>query len=76
MTFNEIRAYAVHTRLDSHDLDPYAAKGVALSHDAASLTLACLARDAYELRARGGDANNAEADVIDMLRANILAALR
>jgi len=63
---------------DPADPATYAAPsriGVELSRDAGSTILAALARDSYELRARGGSPNCAQANLQDRLRDAIGKAL-
>jgi hypothetical protein len=67
--------FATPHRLDAAELDGYAQRGVALSRDAASVVAAALRRDAYDLRTRPCEANNAAADVQDALASAIVQAL-
>ncbi len=60
-------AYAAPARIADDTLDAYAARGVVLARDAASLVIAALRRDADEMRARGGAPNLAGADANDAL---------
>lgn len=64
MTYSaQVHAEPVKLNLD----DGYAARGVALSRDAAHVVIAALRRDAYSMRARGGDFNREAADRQDAL---------
>lgn len=67
--------YAAPHTITDDTLDRYAARGVVLSRDAASVVVAALRRDAYDLRTRPCEANNAAADQQDALARAIVTAL-
>lgn len=67
---------ALPVRQEGEGIDNYSAKGVWLSRDAASVVMAALHRDAYEMRQRGGSANLDGAMTNDGLADAILEALR
>jgi hypothetical protein len=66
---------AYPAKINDNELDGYAKSGVSLSRDAASVVVAALCRDAYELEQRGGEANNEAADIQKRLATAIVRAL-
>lgn len=76
LKFNDVQTHAESVSLTCEELDAYAAKGIGLTRDAAHLVTAALRRDAYEMRERGGDANNAAADLNVSLARNISQVMR
>lgn len=67
--------YAAPQRIEDDALDYYGKRGVVLSRDAGHRALAALRRDAYDLRTRPCEANNAAADEQDALAKEISHAL-
>lgn len=72
------QSYAEPTVITTEDvaLDGYARRGVALTRDAASVVIAALKRDAYEMRERGGRPNLDAAATNDALADAIVKAVR
>lgn len=72
-----VRTFVLPHRLtvENDNLDTYARRGVTLTRDAASEVLASVSRDVSELKARGGDANLAQAELLSALRRNLNSAL-
>lgn len=71
----DAQTHAEAVTLTDTTIDRYAQRGVAITRDAASVVMAALRRDSYEMRARGGSANNDAADTADALAMAILHEL-
>lgn len=76
-TFFESQSFAAPIKIDeAYGLDDYAKHGAILSRDSVSTVIAALKRDAYEMRQRGGEPNNAQADINDVLALNLYKSVR